>query len=246
MKRFGVATLCTFLIGTALSQPGTWRSTITGIDLPQSAARIVDAKIIVAAARTLETVAAENALSGRCHGTELIETTKPSPAKIVDLLENGLSKQGFTLENLPGGDDARYSLAARRGGRLIILNVNALENGHMVIAWCALEPVVGITNRIPSHVTTGRYACRYTLGTKVIQAGTITVISGSTYLWSADRSPYQYVYSAGRVLWRSGQFSDATTYRDSRYEQDASGNPRFTMRVQTSGGSLNWTCPKST
>ena len=146
MKRCGLGMLCTFVIVAVwaqpgFSQPGTWRSTITGINLPLSASRIVDTKVLIAASKTLEAVARENALSGRCRGTEIVESSQPRPSRIVDALENGLVKQGFKLENLPGGDGSRYSVAARRGGRLIILNVNPLENGRMVIAWCALEPV---------------------------------------------------------------------------------------------------------
>jgi hypothetical protein len=255
MNHVGFALFTAILVGSAFSQSGTWRSTITGVNLPLSAARIADAKVLSAAAKSLEAVAAENALSGRCRGTEIVEYAKPNPTSLVDTLESGLSAQGFSLENLPGGDDARYSLAARRGGNLIVLNVNALENGRVLIAWCALEPVVEalkppapaaprvLKSAPPLRVAPGKYICKYTLpsGT-IVQAGTITVLSSSTYRWNDDRTAHKYSYAAGRLTWRGGPFSDTETYRETRYEQDAQGRTRFTLTGRFSGGTLRWTC----
>jgi hypothetical protein len=255
MKHARFAIFVALAVGTAFSQPGTWRSTITGVDLPRSAARIADAKILSAAAKALEAVAAENALSGRCRGTEIVEYAEPGPTSIVDTLENGLSAQGFSLENLPGGDDARYSLAARRGGSLIIMNLNALEGGRVLVAWCALEPVVqalkppapptpiAVKTAPPSKVAPGTYVCKYALpGGNVVQAGTITVLSSSTYRWNDDRTVHRYAYAAGRLTWRGGPFSDAQTYRETRYERDAEGRARLTLSARTSNGTLRWTC----
>lgn len=258
MKHFGFAMFTTLALGTAFSQPGTWRSTITGVDLPQSAARIADAKILSAAAKALETVALENALNGRCRGTEIIEYAQPDPTSIVETLESGLSAQGFSLENLPGGDDASYSLAARRGGRLIVLNVNALEDGRVLVAWCSLEPVVevikppsppappAIKTAPPAKVVNGKYVCSYTLPSgNIVQAGTITVLSSSSYRWNDERTAYRYVYNAGRMTWRGGPLGDTYTYLETRYEHDPAGIPRFRLRVRSSSGTLNWTCQSS-
>jgi hypothetical protein len=227
------------------AQAGTWRSTITGVNLPQSAGRIADSKIVSAASRMLETVAAQNALNGRCRGTEVVQSTQTKSPSIVDSLETGLSARGYSLENLPGGEDARYSLAARRGGSLIVVNVNALGNSHVVVAWCSLEPVAQTVQAPESKtaVPLGKYVCSYTLPNgSLVRAGTITVISSSTYRWNTDSTLHQYAYAAPRLTWLSGPFSDTKTYLFARYVPSRAGRPRFSLTERAPSGMLPWTC----
>ncbi len=229
------------------AQPGTWRSTITGVNLPRSAARIADAKIVSAASKSLEATAAENALNGRCRGTEVVQIAQ-KPNSIVDKLEAGLSAQGYSLENLPGGNDTRYSLAARRGGRLIIMNVNALEGNLAVIAWCALEPVTeSVADAVSKDaVLFGKYLCSYTLPNgSLVRAGTITVISKSIYRWNTDSTLHQYAYTDQRLTWLTGPLSDAQTYSLSRYVPGQVGRAQFNLTERTQTGMLRWSCQNS-
>ncbi len=247
MRHARFALLIPLLVSTAaqlgFAQSGTWRSTITGVNLPRSAARIADAKVVSAASKSLEAIAAENALSGRCRGTEVVLSAQ-KPTGIVDSLETGLSAQGYSLENLPGGNDIRYSLAARRGGRLIVMNVNALEESHVVIAWCALEPVAQSVKAPPeTDVLLGKYGCSYTLPSgSFVRAGTITVISSSMYRWNTDTTLHQYAYVARRLTWLSGPLSDAQTYMFARYLPGRAGRARFSLTERTQTGMLRWSC----
>jgi hypothetical protein len=260
MKHARLALLGTIIIGaiitinSTLAQSG-WRSTITGINLPLTTARIADARILAAAAKALEAVARENALSGRCRGTEIIQYDNKNRDTFIDSIEQDLMTQGFVLENLPGGDGNSYSLAARQGSRLVVLNVNLLEDGRALIAWCALEPVVQQVAPPPApkppkpippaSIVTGRYNCQYVLASgNLVRPGTIQIVSSSTYRFFDDRTAHKYAYDpkSGRITWRSGPLANQNAYRETHLELDVGNRAHIYIMVRTAAGIFKWDC----